>query len=59
MNGNKISKVVFRETEDSRPKVLFCYILKDADGFVEVRTTDGNTFLINKNNIIFTKEGCY
>jgi hypothetical protein len=59
MNGTKIVKIVFKEYTNDRPKVVFGTILNDADGFLEVKATDGNTLTINKQHIIFTKGGCY
>lgn len=58
MNKTKIEKIVFKETEFDKPKVLFGSVKDDGD-FIVVNTTNGNTFTINKKNLIFRKEGGY
>jgi hypothetical protein len=53
----KISKVVFNEA-DGKSKAVFGY-LEDLGDFVQVTTTRGNIFKINKSAIVFIKEGGY
>jgi len=55
MKQNKC-KIVFKEDEIERPKVLWG-IYKDLGDFIEVITTEGNKFTVNKKAIIFIKEG--
>jgi hypothetical protein len=60
MNKSKkpVLKVVFKEDEYEKPKVLFGYVTDKGD-FIEVMTTNGYLFTVNKKNIVFTKEGGY
>ena len=58
MNTNTIEKIVFKEEEYSKPKVLFGKVT-DKGNFIEVVTTRGNTFIINKDYLIFRKAGGY
>jgi hypothetical protein len=51
-------KIVFKEDNIERPKVLWGSY-KDLGDFIEVLTTDGNKFTVNKKAIIFIKEGGY
>ena len=55
--NEEIKKVVFRETEESKPKVLYGTV-KDLDSrFFEVTTTLGNIFMVNKHHVVYIKEG--
>ncbi len=51
-------KIVFRESIDSSPKVVFGTVKDLNDGFIEVTASSG-VFTINKNSIIFIKDGDY
>lgn len=53
-----IKKVVFKEADEERSKAIFGYVT-DKDDFIEVVTTKGATFTINKKYIVFIKEGNY
>ena len=54
-----IKKVVFREAgESERSKAVFGTVVDKGD-FLEVSTTKGAIFTINKKMIVFIKEGGY
>lgn len=53
-----IKKVVFKEADEKNAKALFGYVTDKGD-FLEVVTTKGATFTINKDYIVFIKEGDY
>jgi hypothetical protein len=57
MNTVKTEKVVFKEDEYSRAKVLYGTVKEIDNDFIEVITTQGNVFTINKKNLIFRKAG--
>ena len=50
-------KVVFNEA-DNKSKAVFGTLV-DKGEFVEVTTSRGDIFTINKNSIVFIKEGGY
>ena len=56
MNDKKKQKLVFRETRQSKPKVVYGYIVDENDIFFIVETTDHKTFQINKTCVMFIKE---
>lgn len=58
MYMNKIKeKIVFKEDELSRSKVLYGIVIEEDDLFIKVRTVDNNIFTVNKKYIIFRKVG--
>jgi hypothetical protein len=52
---NPIKKVCFREAETEQAKVLFG-VVTDKGDFIEVKTTKGSIFTINKRYLVFIKE---
>lgn len=52
-----IKKVVFKE--EDRTKAVFGQVKDLDDGFIQVTTTKGSIFTINKSCIVFIKEGGY
>lgn len=54
-----IKKIVFKEANDSRPKVLFGRVKDLNDGFILVTNQMGDEFTINKNSVVFIRTGDY
>ena len=54
----KIKKVVFNEAGANKSKAVFGTLVDNGD-FVELTTTTGEIFTINKKSIVFIKEGGY
>jgi len=55
MTQTELKKIVFKDDENT--KVLFGHIIEETEHFVKVKTTRGYIFEINKNSIVFTRQG--
>ena len=55
MTQGEIKKIVFKD--EGNTKVLFGHIIQETEHFIKVKTTRGYIFEINKDCIVFTREG--
>ncbi len=55
--SNAISKVVWLEPGDTRPRSAYGRIVRDVDGFIDVRLIDGRFLRIRQSCVIKIEEG--